>query len=381
MDFTWQESQIEHRRRVVSFAQSELNAGLRERARRGGFNRSGWQRCAEMGILGLPVPRRYGGEDCDPLTAAFVLAGLGYGCMDNGLIFAIGAHLWGCTAPILAFGDDGQKRRWLPALAGGAIGALAVSEAEAGSDIARLHTTAVRDGDSYVLNGRKLFVTNAPVADLLLVLASMDPALGSYGLAAFLVESTAVGVAIGDPVEKMGLHTALMGEITLDHCRVPAANLLGREGSGLAVFNHAMLWERGLILASALGAMQRLLEKCTTYAQERQQFGQAIGKFQLVASRLVDMRLRLETAQLLLYKTAWLLGEERAGQDTVSLAKLAISEAWIATCEDAMQIFGGYSYLADTGIEAELRDAMASRFYSGTAEIQRQIVARWMGVG
>lgn len=382
INFDWHETQLALRNRIITFAQAELNTGLAERDEQRIFHRDGWHRCGSQGILGLPVPQRYGGSAYDALTTACALEGFGYGSHDNGLNFAIGAHLFGCILPVMTFGRDEQKATYLPRLcSGAAIGALAVSEAQAGSDAFSLRTTAVRQGDHYLLNGHKIFVTNGAVADLLVVLATVDPTLGSHGLAVFLVERGLAGVTSTPPVSKMGLHTAAMGEIILKDCAVPAANLLGTEGNGMAVFSHAMLWERGLILAVAVGAMQRQLETCLRYAQTRRQFGKPIGQFQAVASRLVDMRQRLEQARLLLYKMAWLLDRSELAFDMAALTKLTISEAWIANCHDALSIHGGYGYLTAAGVERDLRDALGSRFYSGTPEMQRQIVAQWMGVG
>ena len=178
----------------------------------------------------------------------------------------------------------------------------------------------------------------------------------------------------------MGLRTAPMGEVRLDDCAVPEDARLGAEGGGLALFSHAMEWERGLILAPALGTMQRLLERSRARARERRQFDKPIGHFQLVSTKLVDMQLGLEAARLLLYKVAWLKSQGRSALMEAALAKLAVSEAWVRACQDALQLHGGEGYLSETGIERELRDALASRIYSGTSEIQRQVVAHWMGL-
>jgi hypothetical protein len=177
----------------------------------------------------------------------------------------------------------------------------------------------------------------------------------------------------------MGLRTAPMGELTLVDCEVPAENRLGAEGAGLALFNHAMEWERGFILASAVGAMQRTLERCRRHVRRRRQFGKPLGAFQLVATKLVDMHLRLEAARLLLYKVAWLKSLERSAVMEAAAAKLYISEAWVRCCEDAIQLHGGYGYLTGGEVERELRDALASRLYSGTSEIQRLVIAQWLG--
>jgi alkylation response protein AidB-like acyl-CoA dehydrogenase len=256
-----------------------------------------------------------------------------------------------------------------------------MTEPGSGSDAyGGLKTSAEKRGDHYVLNGTKTFITNAPVADLMVVFATVDPAKGAQGITAFLVERSAPGLSVIGPIAKMGLTTVPMGQVILENCPVPAAQRLGREGSGVAIFTHAMEWERAFILASAVGAMERLLETCIQYARRRQQFGQPIGKFQLVASRIVDMKLRLETARALLYKVAWLKAQDRSAFLEAALAKLYISESWVASCLDAMQVHGGYGYLTEFEVERELRDALGSKFYSGTSEIQRLIIARCLGL-
>jgi len=382
MDFAFTPRQAELREAVIAMARAGLGRDLARRDREGGFDAEGWRRCAEAGLQGLPIERRWGGGGANVLEAAAAFEALGYACADNGLNFALGAHLWGCAMPLATFGSDAQKQRLLPELCSGRrIAALALTEPEAGSDAYSLQTRAARRGAGYVLNGRKVFVTNGPVADVVLVLATLDPAKKAHGVTAFLVEKGTPGLTLGPALEKMGLRTALMGEVRLDDCVLPPEGLLGREGGGLALFNHAMEWERGLILAPALGAMQRVLELTRARARERRQFDQPIGHFQLVSTKLVDMQLRLEAARLLLYKAAWLKSRGRPAIMEAALAKLSVSEAWVQACQDALQLHGGQGYLSETGIERELRDALASRIYSGTSEIQRQVVAQWMGLG
>lgn len=382
MDFYFTPEQVQLKESTARFARSELNGDLERRDKSQTFNRAGWRRCAEMGIQGLLTPTGYGGKGYDPLTAVAVLEGLGYGCMDNGLTFAVNAHIWGCCHPLLTFGSAPQKRRFLPGLCSGkTIGALAMSEPEAGSDAYALRTLAKRRGNRYLLNGRKIFVTNGPVADLIVVLATVDPTKGAHGVNAFLVEKDSPGLSCSAAVDKMGLRTAQMGELMLEDCSVPVANRLGGEGAGLALFNHAMEWERGFILAGAVGAMQRQMERCRGYARTRRQFGKAIGSFQEISGKLVNMQIRLEASRMLLYKVAWLKSAGRRAIVEAAMAKLFISEAWVESSQDALQIHGGYGYLTATGVERDLRDALASRLYSGTSEIQRQVIAHWMGVG
>jgi alkylation response protein AidB-like acyl-CoA dehydrogenase len=381
MDFGWSEEQRQLRDAITAFARAELNDGLMEREQRGEFNRDGWRRCAEMGVHGLPVPVEYGGMGCDALTTMGVLESLGYGCKDNGLVFSINAHMWTLEMPLLGFGTEAQKRRWLPPLCRGElVGANAMSEPDSGSDAYGLTTRADKRGDRYVLTGSKVFVSNGPVADVYLAFATVDAAKGPNGVSAFLVERGAPGLTVGAPVQKMGLKTSPMCELFFDGCEIPAENLLGREGAGKNLFTDSMTWERSCILASGVGAMQRLLETTVRYANTRKQFGQPIAKFQMVASRLVDMKLRLETSRALLYQAGWMKDRGRSIFLEAALAKLHISESWVACAQDAIQVHGGYGYMAEYEVERELRDAIASRLYSGTSEIQRMIIAPLLGV-
>jgi alkylation response protein AidB-like acyl-CoA dehydrogenase len=310
-----------------------------------------------------------------------VMEGLGYGTGDQGLLFSINAHLWTTTMPISLFGTEEQRQRYLPRLSNGEwIGANAASEPEAGSDVFAMRTRVERKGDRYVLNGTKTFVTNAQVADVFSVYATLDPALGPMGITAFLVERNTPGVLISKKLEKMGLRTSPMAEVTFDNCEVPVSNRLGREGRGLAVFESSMEWERGCILANYLGLMKRQLERSVNHAQTRKQFGKSIGKFQSVANLIVDMKVRLDTCRPLVYRIGWLKERDLPAMLESAVAKLYVSEALVANCQDAIQIFGGYGYMVEQGIERELRDAIASKLYSGTSEIQRNLIAKGLGL-
>ena len=379
MDFLLTSEQTERQRRIRDWAERSLNDGLEVRDRTQTFNREAWRTSAQLGLLGLIAPSRYGGAELDAVSAMAALDALGRGSRDNGFNFALNAHLWGCVNPLAAFGTEEQKVAYLPRLTGGEwIGALAATEPEAGSDIFGLRTRATKHNDVYVIDGAKTLITNAPIADLLLVLATLDPARGAFGITAFLVERGTPGLRANERLDKMGLSTAMMGKVELDACAVPARNRLGPEGGGLAIFNHAMEWERGFIMGVAAGAMERQLAACLAYARERRQFDQPIAKFPAIADRLVEMRIRLETSRLLLFRFAWLKREARAASAEAAMTKLSVSEAWVRSCEDAMRIYGGHGYLTQSGIERDLRDALGSLYYSGTAEMQRQIVARWM---
>lgn len=381
MDFSWTAEQTSLRHAVIEFAQRELNDDLVAGDRLGEFSTERWQRCARFGVLGLPIPEDYGGSGCDIVTTMVVMEGLGYGCGDNGLIFAMNAQLWSVELPILLFGTEGQRRRYLPGLCSGElIGAHGMTEPESGSDAYSLRTRAARVEGGYVLNGTKMFVTNAPVADVTVVFATIDPALGLGGVTAFLVDNSAPGLDVGRDIDKMGMRTAPMAELILQDCFVSETHRLGPEGAGASIFNSSMEWERSCILASHVGAMERQLEACIRYARDRRQFGQSIGSFQSVSNRVADMKVRLETARLILSKVAWL---KQTGQPAVmeaAIAKLYVSEAFVESSLDAIRIHGGSGYTSELGIERDLRDAVGGTLYSGTSDIQRMIIARWMGL-
>jgi alkylation response protein AidB-like acyl-CoA dehydrogenase len=255
-----------------------------------------------------------------------------------------------------------------------------MTEPGSGSDAFSLATTAQRKGDHYLLNGSKTFVTNGPIADVLVVYATVDRSSGPRGITTFLVEKGFSGFSAGRQMDKMGLRTSPLGQVSLVDCEVPLENCLGAEGAGVGIFTHSMEWERSCILASAVGEMQRQLEACIRYARERKQFGQPIGKFQLVATKIVDMKVRLETARSLIYRVGWLKSKGRLALMEAAMAKLYISECWVQSCLDAIQIHGGYGYMTDLGLERELRDALGSRLYSGTSEIQRLVIAQLLGL-
>jgi alkylation response protein AidB-like acyl-CoA dehydrogenase len=381
MDFSLTDEQLALKDAAAGFAQRELNEGLIERDRRGEFSRESWQKCAEFGLQGLPFPEEYGGGAADILTTIVTMEGLGYGCRDNGLIFALNAQMWSVQHPIHTFGTEAQKERYLPDLCQGkVIGAHGMTEPGSGSDAYSLRTRAEKRDDGYVLNGTKTFVTNAPHADLALVFATLNPDLGQWGITAFLVEKGTPGFEVSRDIDKMGLRTAPMGELILQDCFVPEENRLGPEGAGANVFGNSMEWERSSILATNVGAMEHQLEVCVRYARERQQFGQPIGKFQSVANRIADMKVRLETARLMLYKVAWLKEMGKPAVLEAAIAKLYLSECFVQSSQDAIRVHGGYGYTTEFEVERDLRDSIGGTLYSGTSDIQRLIIANWLGL-
>lgn len=381
MEFGWTDEQRQIGQAAVEFARNELNTDVAARDHEARFPRKAWLRCAEFGVQGLPIPVAHGGQGADLVTTALVLESLGYGCEDNGLLFALNAHLWSCTVPIWKFGDDAQRCRYLPWLCDGSvIGAHAVTEAGSGSDAYAVSTTAVPDGEHYILNGTKIFITNASVADVGLVLARSGGNGNVADLSMFIVELDQPGITVSQPYDKLGLRTSPLCEIAFTDCRVPASALLGGPGAGMAVFNAGIEWERSFILASALGTMRRQLEESVRHARGHNRFGQPIGRNQSVANRIVDMRVRLDAARLLMYQVAWLKDQGRHTTLESAIVKLFLSEAFVESSAAAFQTFGAQAYIAGTPQERDVRDSLASRIYSGTSDIQRVIISRLLGL-
>jgi len=381
VDFAWTEEQLAYKKAVIDFAQKELNDGLIDRDRASEFPLENWRKCARFGIQGMPMPEEFGGANADILETLVTMEGLGYGCRDNGLIFGINAQMWSVQMPILSFGSEAQRRKYLPGLCSGdLIGAHAMSEPDSGSDAYSLRTRATRREGGYVLNGTKMFVSNGPVADMALVFATVDPAKGMWGVTGFLVDKGTPGFTISRGIEKMGLRTSPMAELIFQDCFVPEDSRLGPEGAGARIFNSSMEWERSAILASHVGAMEWQLERSVAYARERRQFGQPIGSFQSVANRIVDMKVRLETARLLLYKVAWLKTMGKSATMEAAMAKLYLSESFVQSSLDAIRVHGGYGFTTEFEIERDLRDSVGGTLYSGTSDIQRTIIARLLGL-
>jgi alkylation response protein AidB-like acyl-CoA dehydrogenase len=381
VDFALTPEQHALQNAAIEFARRELNSNMIERDAEQVFSHEGWEKCAAFGVQGMPIPKEYGGKNADPITTIAMMEGLGYGGGDQGLLFSINAHMWTNSIPLLKYGTEEQKKSYLPSLCDGSlIGANGASEPTAGSDIFSMQTRVTGHDSDYVLNGKKIFMTNAPVADLFTIYATLDPQLGAAGICALIIEKGTRGLSVGKKKDKLGLRTALMGEVLLEDCRVPKTALLGREGRGVEIFNCSMAWERACILATCLGTMRRQLERCVEHARKRKQFGQPIGKFQSVANRIVDMKLRYETARLLIYKVGWLMRENKSADMDAAMAKLYVSESFVKSCLDAIQVHGARGFLTEFELEREMRDSVGSTLYSGTSEIQRNIIARGLRI-
>ena len=382
MDFCFSDEQKMLRDNIVKFAQRELSNGATERDRDQAFSPELWRGCAGIGIQGLPVPEEYGGSGFDPLSCAIGLEALGYGCRDGGLVFSLCAHLLACVVPLWAHGSAEQKRRYLPGLCDGSlIGMHALTEPGSGSDSFAMRTRADKESDGWRINGTKTFISNAPVGDLALVFALTDAKKGFYGgVTAFIVPANTPGFSVGNKFEKMGLRTSPVGDVVFQDMHVPDEAVVGSVGGGSSVFATAMDWERILLVASHVGVIERLMETSLAYARTRSQFGQPIGKFQAVAHKIADMKTQLEAARLLTYRSAWRLENSRSASLDASITKLFVSETLVKTALDTVQIHGGYGFIAEFEVERALRDAVGSTIYSGTSEMQRNIIARWLGL-
>ena len=382
MEFSFSEEQKLLRDSIVRFSREVLSPGAGERDRKQEFSRELWRKCGEIGIQGLPVPQQYGGSGVDPLTCAIALEALGYGCRDGGLVFSLCAHLLSCVVPLWQHGNEEQKRRYLPGLCNGElVGVHAITEPGSGSDVFSLRTRAEPDGDGFRINGTKTFISNGPVADVVIVFALTDPKKGYHGgVTAFLVEKGTRGFSAGPKFDKLGLRSSPIGELVFSDLYVPAEAVLGKVGSGSAIFTAAMDWERICLFASHVGTLERLLETSISYARTRSQFGQTIGKFQAVSHRIADMKTQLEAARLLTYRAAWRLGNARTASLDAAMAKLFVGESLVQSALATVQIHGGYGFMTEYEVERALRDAIGSTIYSGTSEMQRNIIARWLGL-
>ena len=381
MDFLLTQEQAKLKESVINFVTKTLNEGARERQNRENFYLEGWKKCADFGMLGLPMPKKYGGLEMDLMACVAAMEGFGYASKDFGLLFSINTQIWTCESPILKFGNEEQKNKYLAGLINGTlIGGHAMTEPNSGSDAFSLTCRAKQVGDKYILNGTKMFITNAPIADILLVFARTDERKSFAGISVFIVEKSFPGFSIGKPLKMMGLRDCPLGEVILQDCEVPIENRLGKEGAGSAVFNSEMEQERSCLFATHLGSMEKILEDCIEYAKTRHQFGKPIGSNQSISHKIAEMKLRVELSRLVLYKVAWMKANGQRAPMESAIAKLYISESYVATCLDAVQIHGAYGYSDEFGLERNLRDAIGGKIYSGTSEIQRNIIATFLGL-
>jgi butyryl-CoA dehydrogenase len=331
-------------------------------------------RLGELGLLGVAVPERWGGAGMDTVSYALALEEISCACASTGVIMSVQNSL--VADPILHSGSDAQRGRWLPDLAvGKRIGCFALSEPEAGSDAAAQRTTARRNGDRWVLNGTKNFITNAPVADVIVVFATTDASKGSKGISAFLVPTDTAGVKVGPPDDKLGIRGALSAQVFFTDAAVGEDALLGAPGDGFKIAMRTLDGGRIGIAAQAVGIARAAFEDATRYALERKTFGHPIADHQAIQFKLADMCTEIDAARLLTWRAA--VEKDRGARHTTasSMAKLFASEVANRVAKEAVQVFGGYGYLTDFPVERHFRDAKITEIYEGTSEIQRLVIA------
>ncbi|MBP0456399.1 acyl-CoA dehydrogenase family protein [Streptomyces bomunensis] len=354
---------------------------LTEAASPGGSRTPDWPALAATGLLGAAVPQEYGGGGLGALDTALLYEAAGEGCADTGLLFAAAAHLFACVRPLVEFGSERIRKALLPALCSGELVAgNAMTEPDAGSDVSHLATRATKVEGGYLLDGVKSFVSNGPVAGLYVTYATTDPGGAYFSTTAFAVDRNSPGLVVGPPMEKTGLTSCQAGRIAFTRCFVPDDRVVGSPGQGRLVFETSMEWERSCLFAIYLGQQERLIGQCVQHARERSQFGKRLADHQAVADRLAGMRLRLESGRLLLHRACAEIDDGEDASLWAALAKLAVSEAAVATALDAARIFGGRGHLTEYGIEQQVRDALPATTFSGTSDIQRRLIAREMGL-
>jgi alkylation response protein AidB-like acyl-CoA dehydrogenase len=379
VDFTITPEQEAFRRSVLAWARDVVAPGAADRDKQGRWDPAIWRSFGEQDLAGLPIPTELGGAGGSIIDCCLANEAIGEGGHDGGFNLSLGAHWVIGTVPIWLHGTPEQQARYLPRLCSGEwVGAWASTEPEAGSDAGSIKTTARRDGDEWVINGTKMFITNGPIAQLCTVLAVTDPDAGpGRGVSAFLVETDNPGFAVGRELDKMGCRSSPTAEIVLADCRVPAGAMLGPEGDALwRIAFECFDWERTVMIAGSIGGMQSTLDGAIAYAKERRQFGKPIAHFQAVAHKLADMKINLEVCRTAVYRAAWLKQEGLPHAVEASIAKTLVGDLSVKNAIDAIQIHGGYGYMRDFSPERSLRDSKLTSIGGGTTEIQKMIISR-----
>jgi alkylation response protein AidB-like acyl-CoA dehydrogenase len=380
MDFALTQEQVMFKKEVLRFAKKELAPRAAEHELKAEFDWEAWRKLGEFGILGLHFPEELGGSGADVLTSVLAGEALGEAGVDGGLTLSYGAHTFLCADTIYAHGTEEQKKKYIPALARGEmIGCMGLTEPDAGSDAASIRTSAVRDGDQWVLNGSKMFITNGSIADVALIYAKTNPAAGRAGISAFLVEKGTPGYTVSRNLHKMGVRTSPTSELAFDDCRIPAGNLIGVENAGFLMALRTVEWDRSTLLAPFLGGFQFLIERSARYAQERHQFGRPIASFPAIKHKLANMKIFLEAARPLVYRIAWCKDNGKpVNHLEAAIAKLFLGDWSLGPANDAVVLHGGYGYCHEYEVERVFRDSRLAPIGGGTSDIQKVLIARLM---
>ena len=379
MDFSLDKKHEMARTLFREFAENEVKPLAQEVDETEVFPQGTVDKMAKYGFMGIPVPKEYGGQGCDPLTYAMCVEELSKVCATTGVI--VSAHTSLCIDPIMTYGTEEQKKKYVTPLAKGEkLGAFGLTEPGAGTDAQGCQTKAVLDGDEWVLNGSKCFITNGKVADVYIVIAITSITEDKRGrkkknFSAFIVEKGTPGFSFGTKEKKMGIRGSATYELIFEDCRIPKENLLGKEGKGFAVAMHTLDGGRIGIAAQALGIAEGALERTIEYTKERKQFGRAIAAQQNTQFKLADMATRVEAAKMLVYKAAMAKATQNVYSVEAAQAKLFAAETAMAVTTEAVQLFGGYGYIREYDVERMMRDAKITEIYEGTSEVQRMVIS------
>lgn len=381
MEFGFTEEQLMFKESVYRFAKKEITPLVEEADLKSEFSMEVWRKLGDMGLLGLPFPEDLGGSGANVVTCCIAAEALGHAGVDQGHLLALGAHTYLCADTLYKHGNEEQRKKYIPKLASGEwIGCMGLTEPGAGSDAASVQTTAVKKGGTWILNGSKTFITNAPVADVCIVYATVDKSLKHAGISAFIVEKDSPGYGTGEPFHKMGVRASTTSEVFMDNCEVPEENLLGEVGKGFEYTHETLSWDRSALLAPFVGGMQFAIEECTRYSQEREQFGRPINAFQAIQQKLADLKVVQEASRMVVYRVAH---DKDSGKPLnhmhTSVAKAFVGDWGLKAASEAIQIFGGYGFIHEYPIERFMRDAKLAQIGGGTSEIQRLIISRLLG--
>lgn len=374
MNFTLSEEHESIKKLVRDYAEKALAPTAAERDEKELFVREIFDQMGELGIMGLPYPEEYGGTGSDFLSYAIAVEEISRACASTGIGLSVHTSL--CSWPIFEYGTEEQKQKYLRPLAEGTkLGAFGLTEPNAGTDASAGSTIAVKDGDSYIINGSKVFNTNGGEAEIEVVFAATDKAAGLKGLSAFIIEKGTPGFTYGKKEVKMGIRASVQRELIFENCRVPAANLLGKEGQGFKIAMATLDGGRIGVAAQSVGIAQAALEHAIKYSKERVQFGKPISSNQAVSFMLADMATKVEAARLLTYRAAYNKSHHLPYSKEAAMAKLFASDAAMSVSTDAVQIFGGYGFSREYPVERLMRDSKITQIYEGTNQAMRMVVA------
>ncbi|QDR81834.1 acyl-CoA dehydrogenase [Sporomusa termitida] len=374
MNFVLTQEQTDIRKMVREFAEKSVAPTAAERDEKEYFPREIFDQMGKLGILGIPYPEEYGGVGSDFVSYAIAVEEISRVCASTGI--GLSVHVSLCSWPIFKYGTEEQKQKYLrPLAAGSKLGAFGLTEPNAGTDAAAGSTTAVRDGDNYIINGTKVFNTNGGEAEIEVIFAATDKAAGLKGLSAFIVEKDTPGFKFGKKEIKMGIRSSVQRELIFEDCRVPAVNRLGKEGEGFKIAMTTLDGGRIGVAAQALGIAQGALEQAIKYAKERVQFGKPIASNQAISFMLADMATKVDAARLLVYRAAYNKSNHIPYSKEAAMAKMFASDAAMAVATDAVQVFGGYGYSREYPVERLMRDAKITQIYEGTNQAMRMVIA------